>query len=62
MKSVLFHDDNVEKEGTKGSFLQQNRHTLKVELDGVMYAKQGAMAAYQGELTLAFTVEESAGF
>jgi uncharacterized protein (AIM24 family) len=54
VKSVLFHDDNVEKEGAKGSFLQQNRHSLKVELDGVMYAKQGAMAAYQGDVDFSF--------
>lgn len=54
MKSVLFHQENLEKEGDKGSFLLQNRHTLKVELNGKMYSKQGAMAAYQGEVDFSY--------
>lgn len=54
MKSVLFQGENLEKEGEAGSFLLQNRHTLKVELDGEMYSKQGAMAAYQGEVDFGF--------
>lgn len=54
MKSILFHQDNLEKEGEAGSFLLQNRHTLKVELNGKMFSKQGAMAAYQGEVDFNF--------
>lgn len=54
MKSVLFQQENMEKEGASGSFLLQNRHTLKVELNGKMYSKQGAMAAYQGEVDFSF--------
>jgi uncharacterized protein (AIM24 family) len=50
MKSQLFEQDKMEKEGVAGSFLLQNRHTLKVELNGEVYAKQGAMAAYQGNI------------
>src|SRR4029453_4780446 len=54
MKSQLFEDDKMEKEGPAGSFLLQNRHTLKVELNGEVYAKQGAMAAYQGKVEFSF--------
>lgn len=54
MKSVLFQQENLEKEGASGSFLLQNRHTLKVELNGKMYSKQGAMAAYQGDVDFSF--------
>lgn len=54
MKSVLFDQTHQEKEAEKGSFLLQNRHTLKVELAGEVYAKQGAMAAYQGEVDFSF--------
>lgn len=54
MKSGLFNETHQEKEGEAGSFLLQNRHTLKVELDGSMFAKQGAMAAYQGEVDFAY--------
>jgi uncharacterized protein (AIM24 family) len=43
MKSQLFEQDKMEKEGVAGSFLLQNRHTLKVELNGEVYAKQGAI-------------------
>ena len=39
MKSQLFEQDKMEKEGVAGSFLLQNRHTLKVELNGEVYAK-----------------------
>jgi uncharacterized protein (AIM24 family) len=38
-----------------GSFLLQNRHTLKVELNGEVYAKQGAMAACQGNVEFSFS-------
>ena len=54
MKSQLFEQDKMEKEGVAGSFLLQNRHTLKVELNGEVYAKQGAMAAYQGNIEFSF--------
>lgn len=54
MRSVLFDETHLEKEAEKGSFLLQNRHTLKVELAGEVYAKQGAMAAYQGEVDFSF--------
>lgn len=54
MKSQLFEQDKMEKEGVAGSFLLQNRHTLKVELNGEVYAKQGAMAAYQGQRRVQF--------
>ena len=54
MKSQLFEQDKMEKEGVAGSFLLQNRHTLKVELNGEVYAKQGAMAAYQGNVEFSF--------
>ena len=54
MKSSLFQQNNLEQEGAAGAFLLQNRHTLKVELDGEVYAKQGAMAAYQGEVDFSF--------
>jgi hypothetical protein len=37
MKSQLFEQDKMEKEGVAGSFLLQNRHTLKVELNGEVY-------------------------
>lgn len=51
---MLFHEDNMEKEGAAGSFILQNRHALKVELDGEMFAKQGAMNAYQGDVDFSF--------
>lgn len=51
---MLFHEDNMEKEGAAGHFILQNRHTLKVELDGEMFAKQGAMNAYQGNVDFSF--------
>jgi uncharacterized protein (AIM24 family) len=54
MKSQLFEQDKMEKEGVAGSFLLQNRHTLKIELNGEVYAKQGAMAAYQGNVEFSF--------
>jgi uncharacterized protein (AIM24 family) len=55
MKSQLFEQDKMEKEGVAGSFLLQNRHTLKVELNGEVYAKQGAMAACQGNVEFSFS-------
>jgi uncharacterized protein (AIM24 family) len=54
MKSELFEHDKMEKEGPAGSFLLQNRHTLKVELNGEVYAKQGSMAAYQGNIDFSY--------
>jgi uncharacterized protein (AIM24 family) len=54
MKSELFEQDKMEKEGPAGSFLLQNRHTLKLELNGEVYAKQGSMAAYQGNVDFSY--------
>ena len=49
MKSTLFeHTENTSSESQ--AFVQQNNHTLLVNLDGEMYAKQGAMTAYQGDI------------
>ena len=54
MKSELFEHDKMEKEGPAGGFILQNRHTLKVELNGEVYAKQGSMAAYQGAVDFSY--------
>ena len=49
MKSTLFnHTENNNSEQKR--FVNQNAHTLLVNLNGEVYAKQGAMAAYQGNL------------
>lgn len=49
MKSTLFeHTENVGQEHE--SFAMQGPHMLLVNLDGEVYAKQGSMAAYQGEI------------
>lgn len=60
MKSQLFEQDKMEKEGVAGSFLLQNRHTLKVELNGEVYAKQGAMARIRATSSSVSTVAVSA--
>ncbi len=53
MKSSLFAKTEVtNKEDQK--FVMQNRHTLLVNLDGEIYAKQGAMTAYQGNIDFEF--------
>lgn len=49
MRSSIFH--NTEKTDQEHeTFVMQNDHMLLVNLDGEVYAKQGAMAAYQGEI------------
>ncbi|HET8884195.1 MAG TPA: AIM24 family protein [Candidatus Saccharimonadales bacterium] len=49
MKSTLFdHTENTTDEAE--SFVLQNTHMLLVNLDGDVYLKQGAMAAYQGDI------------
>lgn len=53
MKSTLFtHTENKHDEHKK--FALQNNHTLLVNLDGEIYAKQGSMAAYQGAIDFEF--------
>lgn len=54
MKSAIFnHPEKNDQEHHK--FVLQNNHTLLVNLDGEVYAKQGAMTAYQGEIDFSFT-------
>jgi uncharacterized protein (AIM24 family) len=49
MRSSIFH--YVEKTANEQeTFVMQNDHMLLVNLDGNVYAKQGAMAAYQGDI------------
>lgn len=49
MKSTLF--ENTEKNSQEHEiFVMQGPHMLLVNLDGEVYAKQGAMAAYQGKV------------
>lgn len=49
MKSSVFHQtEKTDQEHEK--FVMQNDHMLLVNLDGEVYAKQGAMAAYQGNI------------
>lgn len=53
MKSTLFdHNENTKQEDDV--FALQNSHMLLVNLDGDVYAKQGSMAAYQGEMEFKF--------
>ncbi len=49
MRSSVFHQtERTDKEHEK--FVMQNDHMLLVNLNGEVYAKQGAMAAYQGDI------------
>lgn len=49
MKSSLF--DNSENQSNEHRpFVLQNNHTLLINLDGEIQAKQGSMAAYQGNV------------
>lgn len=49
MKSSVFH--NTEKTTQEqDTFVMQNDHMLLVNLDGEVYAKQGSMSAYQGDI------------
>lgn len=53
MKSTLFdHNENTVDENE--AFVMQNPHMLLINLDGDVYAKQGAMAAYQGNIDFEF--------
>ncbi len=52
MKSNLF-GENLEAQTTEGMSLQ-NPRLLKVQLDGEILARQGAMVAYQGQIEFAF--------
>lgn len=53
MKSSLFtFSETTNQENEK--FVLQNKHTLLVNLAGEVYAKQGAMSAYQGEMNFEF--------
>jgi uncharacterized protein (AIM24 family) len=49
MRSNIFHEaEKTDQEHEK--FVMQNDHMLLVNLNGEVYAKQGAMAAYQGNI------------
>ncbi len=53
MQSTLFqHTENTAQEHE--SFVLQNPHMLLVNLNGEIYAKQGSMAAYQGNVDFQF--------
>lgn len=53
MQSTLFnHVENTNQENEK--FVLQNPHMLLVNLDGEVYTKHGAMAAYQGAIDFQF--------
>lgn len=49
---ILNLKENVSSEGS--TFVTQNQTMLLVNLDGEIYAKQGSMAAYQGEIDFEF--------
>jgi uncharacterized protein (AIM24 family) len=50
MRSDLFAADNLEKEPGQPGMKLQNSKMLKIQLDGEMMARQGAMVAYQGQV------------
>jgi uncharacterized protein (AIM24 family) len=50
VKSELFATDNLEKEETQPGLRLQNAKLLKVELNGEVMARTGAMVAYQGQV------------
>jgi uncharacterized protein (AIM24 family) len=50
MRSDLFAADNLEKEPGRPGMRLQNSKMLKIQLDGEMLARQGAMVAYQGQV------------
>jgi len=50
MRSELFSADNLEKESAQPGLRLQNSKMLKVELNGEVMARRGAMVAYQGEV------------
>lgn len=53
MKSTIFtNNENTQQEHR--AFVSQNLNTLLVNLNGTIYSKQGAMAAYQGNIDFSF--------
>ncbi len=50
MRSELFAADNLEKESAQPGLRLQNSKMLKVELNGEIMARRGAMVAYQGQV------------
>ena len=50
MRSELFSAENLEKESAQPGLRLQNSKMLKVELNGEVMARTGAMVAYQGQV------------
>ncbi|HEV7898782.1 MAG TPA: AIM24 family protein [Planosporangium sp.] len=50
MRSALFAAENMEKESAEPGLRLQNSKMLKVELNGEIMARTGAMVAYQGQM------------
>jgi uncharacterized protein (AIM24 family) len=50
MRSALFAAENMEKESAQPGMRLQNSKMLKVELNGDLMARTGAMVAYQGQV------------
>jgi uncharacterized protein (AIM24 family) len=50
MRSELFSADNLEKESAQPGLRLQNSKMLKVELNGEVMARRGAMVGYQGQV------------
>jgi uncharacterized protein (AIM24 family) len=50
MRSQLFAADNLEKESAQPGMRLQNSKLLKVELNGEVMCRRGAMVAYQGQV------------
>jgi len=50
MRSALFAAENLEKENAEPGLRLQNSKMLKVELNGEVMARTGAMVAYQGQV------------
>jgi uncharacterized protein (AIM24 family) len=50
MRSALFSAENLEKESAEPGIRLQNSKMLKVELNGEVMARTGAMIAYQGQM------------
>jgi uncharacterized protein (AIM24 family) len=50
MRSELFSADNMEKESAEPGLRLQNSKMLKVELNGEVMARRGAMVGYQGQV------------
>ena len=50
MRSALFAAENMEKESQQPGMRLQNSKMLKVELNGEIMARRGAMVGYQGQV------------